>query len=83
MRAKPDPTMMTTAPWELYTRSESSTCGGASKRRVWAAIQALYAAAEPPTPRAPLDVLLWARIAADNHATRVIQQVKTYMGPTT
>ena len=77
---RPSPARLT-IPMDVYAMVEGVTMGarGVPVERVWAAIEAVFAASKAKSRRSPLDVLLQARVAADDHATTLIDQVRADM----
>lgn len=53
--------------------------GGPSAVQLWAAIEAMFAAAKPKARQSPLGVLLYARQAVDDEETQVIDQLRADM----
>lgn len=80
---RPSPARMT-VPMDVYAQVEGVTfgLGAPSTERVWAAIETVFEAAKARSRRAPLGVLLQARVTADDHTTAVIDEMRAEMGLT-
>lgn len=80
---RPQPARMTVQ-MDIYAQVEGATfgLGAPSTEQVWAAIETVFESAKAKSRRAPLDVLLQARVAADDHGTAVLDQVRADMGLT-
>jgi hypothetical protein len=78
---RPSPARLT-IPMDVYAMVEGVTMGarGVPVERVWAAIESVFAASKAKSRRSPLDVLLQARVAADDHGTQVVDHVREVMG---
>jgi hypothetical protein len=78
---RPHPAQMTIQ-MDIYAMVESAKygLGAPSTEQIWAAIEALFAASKAKSQKAPLDVLLQARVAVDDHGTAVVDQVRADMG---
>lgn len=77
---RPHPARMT-IPMDIYAMVEGVTVGwnAVPTERVWAAIETVFAAAKAKSKRSPLEVLLQARVAMDDHGTRVVDELRAEM----
>lgn len=77
---RPSPARMTVQ-MDVYAQVEGATfgLGAPSTEQVWAAIETVFEAAKGRSRRSPLGVLLQARVAADDHGTAVIDEIRAGM----